>query len=264
MHVVGTQTKARGSEFSERNTWLEIAGGWGQTTRLSSTKLISTLEKQGKKPGTVFTTVCFKGGKVGRQRTRLGLLLLSMWEVTTTQGTAREDWRSNPQNLVETQSTPDVQTRRRFMLKMMRSTGCCPFVLKINKEPTQAQVLFTLRYYICLHQNDNYRPERCLLMFTWKTFSVLPLYMYRQSITFACWQQAGKQQFCEAFGRLDHFRKWPKCFSTNSARVRVLFHTVGRFWVLKKKMWLNYTALRCCQATCHCSQDNNSWQMGFL
>lgn len=34
---------------------------------------INTLEKHRKKPGTVFTTICFKGVKVGRQRSRLGL-----------------------------------------------------------------------------------------------------------------------------------------------------------------------------------------------
>lgn len=79
MHAAGTQTKARGGEFSERNTMQEIAGGRGHTTRLSSsTKPINTLEKHRKKSGTVFMTICFKGVKVGRQRTGLGLLQLSM------------------------------------------------------------------------------------------------------------------------------------------------------------------------------------------
>lgn len=74
---------------------------------------------------------------------------------------------------------------------------------------------------------------------------VLPHKMYWHPMTFACWQQAGKHMFWEALGWLEYFQKWPRFFSTNSAHDRVLFHTVGHFWVIKRNTWVNYTALQC-------------------
>lgn len=186
-------------------------------------------------------------------------------EVTLSQATrAMGDWRSNLQTLVEPKPTPDGQTRRRFTLKMMRSTRCCSFVLRINKEPTQIQVLITLRHYICVIKTITTDPGDVYSCLLGKLFLFYHFRCTDSLITFACWQQAGKQMFWEAFEWLSHFRKWPKYFSTNSARAGVLFHAVGHFWALKKNTWVNHTALQCWQATCHCSYDSNSWQMGSL